>query len=173
MMTKQVAMMRWDHLREMNGIALRAIAALPADKIDSHPITNMRTPKELVVHTYGTVIKSIIEGIQSGEVVPLDEPAACATITSHDALVRYATECWRAADRAMDAATEAHLPRMAKTPYGRDIAGAALLGITEDEFLHHRGQLYAYLRALGVEPPFLWDFEHNAPEFQSKATQQA
>ena len=62
---------------------------------------------------------------------------------------------------------------MAKTPYGRDMAGEALMGITEDEFLHHRGQLYAFLRALGAEPPFLWDFEHNAPEYQPKAAQKA
>jgi len=35
-----------------------------------------------------------------------------------------------------------------------------------DEFLHHRGQLYAFARACGVEPPFMWGFADNAPEFR-------
>ena len=38
-----------------------------------------------------------------------------------------------------------------------------------DEHLHHRGQLYAYLRAIGVVPPFIWSFDDNAPEYQPRA----
>ena len=37
----------------------------------------------------------------------------------------------------------------------------------------HRGQLYAYTRALGVEPPLVWDFEHNEAAFAPQATAQA
>jgi uncharacterized damage-inducible protein DinB len=37
-----------------------------------------------------------------------------------------------------------------------------------DEFLHHRGQLYVYARAAGGEPPFVWSFDKNAPEFAPK-----
>lgn len=173
MMNKQVAMMRWDHLRQLNGIALRAIAALPADKLDSHPIPNMRTPKELVVHTYGMVIKSVIGGIANGDLKELDDKSACAGITTRDALLAYATDCWKSADRVMTNATDADLAKTVKTPFGRDFPGWMLLGITEDEFLHHRGQLFTYLRAMGVEPPFMWDFEHNAPEYQPKEHQKA
>jgi uncharacterized damage-inducible protein DinB len=173
MMTKQAALARWDHLRMLNGIALRAVAALPADRLDTRPIPKMRTPKELVVHAYGMVVRNMIEGITSGEVRALDEPGTCAGIKTRDALLAYATECWKAADRAMASATDAQLARMAKTPFGRDYAGWMLLGITEDEFLHHRGQLYAYLRASGVEPPFMWDFANNAPEYRPKEHQQA
>ena len=37
-----------------------------------------------------------------------------------------------------------------------------------DEFMHHRGQLYAMARACGVAPPFLWSYGENAPEFQPR-----
>ena len=46
--------------------------------------------------------------------------------------------------------------------------GFAMLNLLPDEYLHHRGQLYAYLRQLGMKPPENWDFEHSAPEFQPK-----
>ena len=44
-----------------------------------------------------------------------------------------------------------------------------MIQIIYDELLHHRGQLFAYLRAMGVEPPFMWSFEDNAVEFRPKA----
>jgi uncharacterized damage-inducible protein DinB len=40
--------------------------------------------------------------------------------------------------------------------------------LMNEEFLHHRGQLYAYARALGVEPPMVWDFANNEPAFQPR-----
>lgn len=65
--------------------------------------------------------------------------------------------------------TDAHFAAMVPTPWGKPFPGAMIMSFVPDEFLHHRGQLYAYARALGVEPPMMWDFEHNAPEFQMKA----
>jgi hypothetical protein len=39
--------------------------------------------------------------------------------------------------------------------------GWGALHVPSDEFLHHRGQLSAYARACGIEPPFIWDYEGN------------
>jgi uncharacterized damage-inducible protein DinB len=35
-----------------------------------------------------------------------------------------------------------------------------------DEFVHHRGQLYVYARLFGAAPPFLWSYGENAAEFR-------
>ena len=43
----------WNHLRMCHGIARRAVAAIPADKIHSRPIPSMRTPVELVLRHTG------------------------------------------------------------------------------------------------------------------------
>src|SRR6516162_8758724 len=72
-MKKHVFDAQWDHLRQMVGIANRLIEMLPEDKLDSHPIPNMRTPKELVVHAYGMGLRRMTEGIIAGEFEDLDE----------------------------------------------------------------------------------------------------
>jgi uncharacterized damage-inducible protein DinB len=44
------------------------------------------------------------------------------------------------------------------TAFGQytDVAYALMLYVVDNE-IHHRGQGYAYLRALGVEPPPFWE----------------
>jgi len=164
----------WNHFRTIHGITLRAIQAVPGDKIDSRPVRDMRTPRELIVHAYGTM-RAIAEGATKGEVSwdeAKDEKAACEAIRSHADLVRYAEDCWKAADRAIGSLTPAQITGPVKTPWGFEPPGFICVTIIYDEHLHHRGQLYAYLRQMGVEPPFMWDFEHNAPEYQPKAAAQ-
>jgi uncharacterized damage-inducible protein DinB len=54
------------------------------------------------------------------------------------------------------------------TPWNMSLPGSAVFNMLSDEFLHHRGQLYVYARAAGGEPPFVWSFDKNAPEFAPK-----
>ena len=174
-MNKQTLLQMWDHLRESNGIGMRVIASLPADKLDSHPIPNMRTPKELVVHLYDVVIKAMAESVARGEFVYDDgsEKKLAASIKSRDELLKFARDCWNAADKIVASLSDAQLAAEVKTPFGKNFPGFVMFGITNDEFYHHRGQLYAYLRALGGEPPMMWDFEHNESAFQPKQHAQA
>ena len=169
MMSKQSLSMIWDHLRQMNGIAMRLVDNLPADKLDAKPIPNMRTPKELLVHTYGAVVRGIAGGIAAGEFSELDEKAASVAIMTKQDLVRYCTDCWKEADRVVAGVTETQLNAMVKTPWGTSMPGTFCVQVIRDELAHHRGQLYTYLRALGQDVPMMWDFEHNAPEYQPKA----
>ena len=55
----------WDHFRTVNGITLRAIEAIPKDKLDSRPCKDMRSPKELVGHMYA-LMRKIAEGVPKG-----------------------------------------------------------------------------------------------------------
>jgi uncharacterized damage-inducible protein DinB len=170
-MNQQALLQMWDQMRQKNGIALRVIALLPADGLDSHPIPNMRTPKELIVHMYDGMLRTLIEGVVSGEVRydESSEKTLAAGIKSRDELVRFARDRWTAADRAVASITDAELAHEVKTPFGMNFPGWVIFGITQDEFLHHRGQLYTYLRALGGEPPMMWDFANNEPAFQPEA----
>lgn len=162
----------WEEFRLINGVTLRVIQALPKDKIDAHPIPNMRTPKELVAHM-GTMMKTVTEGVAKGAIAADEKAESGAGLKSHEDMVRYIQDCWKAADRTVKSLTDAQLQAMVKTPWGMDFPGHVCATIVYDEHLHHRGQLYAYLRALGVEPPFMWDFENSAPEFQPRAAQKA
>jgi uncharacterized damage-inducible protein DinB len=175
MMNKQALNGMWDLMRQKHGITLRLLEAMPGDKFQSQPIPNMRTPAELVAHLYGVVVMDIATGVQAGRITA-DESAetkiAGGLKTTQD-VVAFAEACWNKADVAVQAITDQHLSAMVPTPWNKTIPGWMAMGITNDEYLHHRGQLYVYARALGVEPPFMWDFENNAKEFQPRQTQPA
>ena len=164
----------WDHLRQINGITVRTVAAFPKDKIDSRPVRDMRSPKELVVHLY-TTLRHVVEGAHRGEIEDYEknEAASVAALKSQEDLLRFAGECWDAADAAFQKFTDAGCAAMVKSPWGKDFPAFACITIVYDEHLHHRGQLYAYLRTMGIEPPFMWDFAGNAPQFQPKQAQEA
>lgn len=155
----------WDMMRLRHGIGLRCVQALPADQLDSRPIRGMRTPKELLVHIY-SFVRSGPESVLAGTVT-MDDKAPLANLKTKDDLIAYVQECWRAADAAFAKITDAQLAAMVKAPWG-GTPGFMMITTVPDEYLHHRGQLYAMLRQLGVEPPMNWDFEHNAPELQPK-----
>ena len=173
-MNKQEFRALWGHVREVIGIGMRLADQLPADKLDTRPIQNMRTPKELLVHVFGYV-KTIPAGIVSGTMTEMDEKAALAAIKTKDDLLRYCRDCYKAGDQSAASITDANLAGMVKTPWGgMSMPGSALAGVVLDEFVHHRGQLYCMVRALGArEVPMMWDFEHNAPEYRSTATASA
>lgn len=160
----------WDMMRLRHGIALRLIESLPADKLDTHPIANMRTPKQLVVHMYD-FLRAAPQGVVAGTLMGRpEESTLIAGIQNRDQLLAFARQAWLDADAAFAKITDAQLGASVATPWGQPFPGAAIMGFATDEFLHHRGQLYAFARALGVEPVvMMWDFEHNAPEFQHKA----
>jgi uncharacterized damage-inducible protein DinB len=156
----------------VNGITLRVIQAVPKDKIDVRPVRDMRTPRELVAHMYETM-RAVAVGSIKGQVITDEGAEKGTSLKTHADLVQFANDCWKEADKAIKSMTDAQATGMVKTPWGMDFPGWMCVQIVFDEHLHHRGQLYAYLRALGIEPPFMWDFENSAPEFRPKQHQQA
>lgn len=170
-MSLQTHLAGWDQQRLRHGITLRLLEQLPGEKLTSRPIANMRTPVELVVHFYSTA-RLCAESVVTGNMAAFDELAAVSLIRTKKQLLDFVTKEWAAADRNATKVTEKQLESIVTTPWG-EFPGAAMIGILYTEYVHHRGQLYAYLRVLGVEPVMLWDFEHNAPEFQPREAAQA
>jgi uncharacterized damage-inducible protein DinB len=170
MLNKQGLTAMWDMMRQRHGITLRLIEALPEDKLHTCPIPNMRTPAELIVHVYDIVVKGTPEGVAQGQVTVDEstEKAIAAGLKTKRDLIRFVDDCWEAGDKAVAATSDQHLAAMVPTPWGKPFPGFALYGVVNDEYLHHRGQLYAYARALGIEPPMLWDFGKNAEAYRPK-----
>lgn len=171
-MNRSIVGYMWEEMRLINGITLRVIHAIPEDKIDARPIGQMRSPKELVAHMY-TSMRTVAEGISTGSITEDARAESGAELRSRDDMLRYARDCWNAADRVMPTLTDAQIQALVKTPWGADFPGHVCATIIYDEHLHHRGQLYAFLRALGAEPPFMWDFENSAPEFRPRVAEKA
>ena len=164
-MKKSTLDVLWDVMRMRHGVGLRCVEALPADQLDAHPVKDMRTPKELVVHMY-VYLRAAPESILTGT-LEYDEQQTLAAIRTKQDLVKFVEQCWKAADAAVGKLTDTHLASSIRVPWG-EMEAPAMFGSVQEEYLHHRGQLYAYLRQLGVEPPVNYDFDASAPEFRPK-----
>jgi uncharacterized damage-inducible protein DinB len=160
----------WDQFRQKYGVYLRLLESIPADRYATHPVPGMRTPAELVVHISGTIVRDIAEGVAKGRITT-DESAEAKTaaeLGDKAALISFARQCFERADAAVKRIGEAELAAMVPTPWNMSWPGYVALHILQDEFLHHRGQLYAFARCCGVEPPFMWGYADNAPEYQPR-----
>lgn len=171
-MDKQALTGMWDHMRQKYGMYLRALDAIPADQFGSAPIDGMRTPTQLVVHTSANIVRDIAQGMASGKIAadgPSEDDVA-ASLDSKDAVMNFARECWAQADAAMAQVGDEQLAGPVDNNWGIPLNGAFAAVIINDEFMHHRGQVYAYVRAAGGEPPFMWDFDGNPEGFGPAAS---
>ena len=157
----------WEDQRLAMGVTLRAIQAIPADKVDARPVRDMRSTKELVCHLADT-IRFVATGITAGRIEDFETGEKDPSVTTREDLVRKMQDAWKAADAAVQAITAAKATAPIETPWNFSPPAWMCVQIIVDEHYHHRGQLYAYLRSFGVEPPFMWSFENSAPEFQPK-----
>jgi len=169
-MNKQRLDGMWDHMRQKYGVYLRVLEAIPADQFDGQPVSGMRTPAQLVVHTSGSILRDIAEGVASGTIAADEagEDSVAAGLSSKEEVLGFARDCWAKADAAIAAAGDEHLSGEVRNPWGIPLNGTFAMVVLNDEFLHHRGQLFAYVRACGGEPPFMWGFEDNPDGFQPK-----
>ena len=168
-MNKQWLDGMWDHMRQKYGMYLRVLEAIPADQFHAHPIEGMRTPTQLVVHTSGSIVRDIAEGIASGAIKADEagEDEVAAGLGSKDEVLAYARDCWDRANAAMAGVDDERLNGEVANPWGiPGLNGVFASVIINDEFMHHRGQFYAYARACGIEPPFMWGFEENPEGFK-------
>ena len=169
-MNKRALNAIWDQTRQKYGVYLRLLEAIPEDKIHAEVIPGMRTPAEIVAHTSSGIVRGFAKGVAKGE-IENDEPDAdiAAKIRTRADLLAFARECWQDADAAVATIGDANLSGMVKTPWNMSFPGSTAIHTMNDEFVHHRGQLYAYARACGVEPPFVWSYGENPSGFGPKA----
>ncbi len=167
-MNKQMLEQTWDQMRQKHGVYLRLLEVLPEERYYSHPVPGMRTPAELVVHVSGSIVRDIAQGVAKGRITA-DESAeakVAAELGDKAGVIAFARRCFDDASAAVATIGDAQLSAMVPTPWNMTFPGWVGFNILNDEFVHHRGQLYTYARLCGVEPPFLWGFADNAPEYR-------
>ncbi len=166
-MNKQVHLGNWEMLRLRHGITLRVVDQLTDEQLNAKPITGMRSALEIVVHMYSGM-RQMVEGVVSGSLGDSVEKSVLEKVKTKAQLLAYMAETWTASNTVAQGLTDAQIGGLVKTPWGEPFPGFAILGFIHDEYLHHRGQVYAFVRTFGIEPVMLWDFDHNAPEFQKQ-----
>lgn len=167
-MDKQTFTQAWDQFRQKYGIYLRLLDTIPADQFHSHPVPGMRTPAELVVHTSGSIVRDIAQGVAKGAITANEsaEDAVAAGLPTKTDVIAFARTCWDQASAAVQAIGDRELSQVIPTPWHMTFPGWVGFNIQNDEFMHHRGQLYVIARLAGAQPPFMWGFGDNEPAFK-------
>src|SRR5262245_1088083 len=166
-MDKRELLARRGYFNMVHGVTIRAIAALGDADLNFRPHAGMRTPRELVFHIYAQE-KLLADAAQRGQFTmemangsnpedPANASALAALATVNDA-VKFANAQHEAAESTYKALSEEQIAQPIESPFGTYPAWQFFL-FAYDEHWHHRGQLYAYLRLLGKEPPMLYDYQ--------------
>jgi len=130
----------------------RVIEAFPEDQLFTYSIGGMRTFAQLVMELLAAgapLLRDMVQG-ESTELKQLE-------ITSKDELLRRWDESMT---EIRDYWQQLPAGRLQEpfTAFGMYTAPAySLILYSIDNEVHHRGQGYVYLRALGIEPPAFWE----------------
>ena len=158
-MLKKSIEAQFGYLDMVHTVTKKAVAAIPEDKLDFRPTPAMRSAKEIVLHIYGGT-KAMADSALSLEMPEAAYKAAedASNAPNKAALLDYMDACQKRLNEVVSGLTEEDLQKTVKCFYG-DSKVDQHLRFVYDEHWHHRGQLYAYLRLMDIEPPFLYGYE--------------
>jgi uncharacterized damage-inducible protein DinB len=134
---------------------LRVIAAVPTDRLDYRPDARSKCGLELVRHL--TVedewfLNSIADGAFGG---PPDDGDGSGLANAAEAAARYKERMPPALDRVYAMSGE-QLTTVIDFFGKFQLSGLSLLSLAMKHSVHHRGQLSAYLRAMGGKVPGIY-----------------
>ena len=140
------------HWQAHRRLSRRTIAAFPEDKLFEFSVGGMRTFGDLAREMLG-MAEPTVRGVLTGEWAGFAMPEE----KSRDAVLR----AWDESTKQINALwpkIPAERFHETMTAFGQyTMVGHDLILYVIDNEIHHRGQGYVYLRALGVEPPPFYD----------------
>jgi uncharacterized damage-inducible protein DinB len=130
----------------------KVIEAFPEDKLFEFSVGGMRPFSELAWEFIRMAVP-IAEGVASGKWQEFNEPKA----TTKSELLKVWDEHTSRLD-AVFGQIPAHRFNEVDKAFGQwEGRGIDTIQYAVDNEIHHRGQGYVYLRALGIEPPPFWE----------------
>ena len=134
---------------------LRVIEAVPSDHLDYRPEAKSKTGLGLVRHIT-LEDEWLLRSIASGEFTPPpDDSDACGIMTPADAVARYKEKVPAALDRVRAMSGEQLVGVI--DMFGKiQMPAINFLALCVKHSVHHRGQLSAYLRAMGGKVPGIY-----------------
>ena len=145
----------------------KAILKIPANQLAFKPTNESRTAAELATHIYRAaymLTRVVATGVfheRDFQHLPFDPNTA----HTPEAIVNYGAHVKQYMRDTLPTITKADLD---KTVWYRDFTSHGIpdwsrtgwesLTTLLEEILHHRGQLFTYLRLMGIHPPHLYDY---------------
>jgi uncharacterized damage-inducible protein DinB len=142
-----------EHWQGHRRLTRRVIEAFPEDKLFSFSVGSMRPFSEMVIE-FLKMAEPILQGVATGKWVSKDDLGSPSTKAE-------LLELWDQATAAINKIWPTIPPhRFAEVDkaFGQwESSGLTTILYGMDNEIHHRGQAYVYLRALGIEPPAFYD----------------
>jgi uncharacterized damage-inducible protein DinB len=130
----------------------RTIEAFPEDKLFSFSLGGMRPFAEMTWEFVRMAVP-IVDGVASGR---WEEYAGTKPTTKAQLLAVWDRQT-REINERFPAIPPHRFTEIDKAFGQWEMTGIATIQYAIDNEIHHRGQGYVYLRALGIEPPHFWE----------------
>lgn len=147
-----------DYFDKVHRVTLKAIKLIPAKKLNFKPCPEVMSIKDLVFHIYANE-KVCAQAAKKGFISEEDYRKECKEFRSVMSLITYAKRVHQNTKRIAKSLTNRQLKKKVKAFWGGQFPAFICFTSLYDEHWHHRGQLYTYLRLLGIKPPDLYDFK--------------
>ena len=145
-MDKNAIIRYWNNVRQLT---LRLLDEFPADKFDFRPAAEIMTVSQLFRHIINVEIY-IRDGFVNGE---WKEPSEVPNTIFEKEMLRDKLKLENQKTiKILSEVPDGRFLKVHQTPYG-EVSGEILVQVAIDEEIHHRGNLYTYLRCLGKTPP--------------------
>ncbi|MGE0431809.1 MAG: DinB family protein [Planctomycetota bacterium] len=125
----------------------RLLQLIPADKYDWAPAPGMRTLRELAGHL-AVIARYATKGMVSGE---WEMPESPATVDRDIALAELQQSIDYTLAQIADISDAEFERRLVRMPWGPEMTVARAFAAQIEHEIHHRTQLYIYLKILGVD----------------------
>ncbi len=144
--TKASLFKYWENVRKLT---LRLLDLFPEDMFDFRPAETIRSVAGQFDHILVVELYTRI-GLVTGEwnLAPFSSERDLSRKTLRDKLYNE----HKKTIGMLRLLPEGYYLKMYETPFG-SLTGEAVIYTAIDEEIHHRGNLYTYLRMVGVEPP--------------------
>ena len=144
---------QWGFMNMVLGNARRQIELMPEDKLDFRPTPEVRSAGELAAHMH-IYLTELTETALQGKHIDNKEPK----FTSKAELLKWMSEQVKKGNENFAKITDAHLGQTIEA-WGQPFPAWQLVAFCPTEAVHHRGQFTTYLRLMGIEPVFIYEFE--------------
>ena len=143
-----------EHWQGHRRLTRKVIEAFPEDKLFSFSIGGMRPFSEMVKE-FLKMTAPVAHGVATGEWTAFD--ADLASVVAKAELLRLWDEATEKLDAIWPTIPARRFAEVDKAFGQWENSGINTILYCIDNEVHHRGQSYVYLRALGIDPPPFWE----------------
>ncbi|MFH0931351.1 MAG: DinB family protein [Candidatus Zixiibacteriota bacterium] len=157
-MEKKDVLAMLSYFDNVQKVTLKTIKLIPENKLDFKPCPEVMSIGELVRHIYINE-KVCAEGAKKGVITEEDFKKAYCEIKEVKDLINLARKVHQSTNRIAKSLTPVQMKKKVKAFWGDQFPASLCFAMLYDEHWHHRGQLFTYLRFLGIKPPDLYGYK--------------